>query len=238
MTARYCCQREKNGIPGQRYYEFDLSGQWDAKNTAKEQPKLKTETPQTITFVSMPNTTIYVSDGEMAGVSASSDFTFKPNYLKETLKSVGSGELLDQPRNYYLNDAGDAYVDDDPDDVTVWPFRPYFEKVTDDAGKVKKRNTIRRIEFDRDASTYAFEGHDPTLSDVYGALTFYVKGVVIGVKSTLSTDVPVQIVNTSGLTLATFTIHSGETIETPVPTTGVYILRADGGKYNKKVTVK
>ena len=223
------------GFPGQRYYEFDLSGQWDAKNTAKEQPQLKTETPQTITFVSSPNTTIGVSDNEMAGVSKD-DFVFKPNYLKETLKSVKGSGASTLPNNYYLNAAGDAYVDEGEDDIIVLPFRPYFETVS--VNGAKKRNTIRRIEFDREASTYSFEGHDPTLSDVYGALTFYVKGVVIGVTSTLSTDVPVQIVNTSGLTLATFTVHSGETIETPVPSTGVYILRAAGGKYNKKVTVK
>ena len=225
------------GFPGQRYYEFDLSGQWKAENTAKDHPVLTTETPQIITFASSPNTTIGVSDDEMTGVTKDG-FVFMPNYLKETLK-YGTGDATSNPASYYLNAKGDAYVTDEGEgDVIVQPFRPFFEAASTPTSGAKKRNTIRRIEFDREASTYSFEGHDPTLSDVYGALTFYVKDVVIGVTSTLNMDVPVQIVNTSGLTLATFTVHSGETIETPVPSTGVYIIRADGGKYNKKVTVK
>ena len=225
------------GFPGQRYYEFDLSGQWKAENTAKEHPVLTTETPQIITFASSPNTTIGVSDDEMIGVTKDG-FVFMPNYLKETLK-YGTGDDTSNPACYYLNAKGDAYVTDEGEgDVIVQPFRPFFEAASTPTSGAKKRNTIRRIEFDREASTYSFEGHDPTLSDVYGALTFYVKDIVIGVTSTLNMDVPVQIVNTSGLTVATFTVHSGETIETPVPNTGVYIIRAAGGKYNKKVTVK
>ena len=225
------------GFPGQRYYEFDLSGQWKAENTAKEHPVLTTETPQIITFASSPNTTIGVSDDEMTGVTKDG-FVFKPNYLKETLK-YGTGDATSNPASYYLNAKGDAYVTDEGEgDVIVQPFRPFFEAASTPTSGAKKRNTIRRIEFDREASTYSFEGHDPTLSDVYGALTFYVEGVVIGVKSTLTTDVPVLIVNTGGQTIASFTIHSGETVESPVPNTGVYIIRADKGRYNYKVTVK
>jgi len=58
------------------------------------------------------------------------------------------------------------------------------------------------------------------------------------VESTLSQDTPVSITNSAGITFASFTIQPGETIETPVPMTGVYILRAAGGRYNKKVSVK
>ena len=230
------------GFPGQQYYEFDLSGQWHAENTAETQPLLKTETPQIITFASVPNTTIYVSDGEMEGVRAN-DYVFKPNYLKETLKSVEVSDGTSQ-RSYALNATGDAYVavlrpdEADPgvDDKVVLPFRPYFLK--DASSGAKRRNTVWQINFDREENTFAFEDRDPRTGETSGALTFYVEGVVIGVKSTLTTDVPVQIVNTGGQTLASFTIHSGETVETPVPNTGVYIVRADKGRYNKKVTVK
>ena len=230
------------GFPGQQYYEFDLSGQWQAENTAKTQPQLKTETPQIITFASAPNTKIYVSDGEMTGVSAN-DYVFKPNYLKETLKSVEVSDGTSQ-RSYALNATGDAYVavlrpdEADPgvDDKVVLPFRPYFLKEA--SSGAKRRNTVWQINFDREENTFAFEDRDPRTGETSGALTFYVEGVVIGVKSTLTTDVPVQIVNTGGQTIASFTIHSGETIESPVPNTGVYIIRADKGRYNYKVTVK
>ena len=230
------------GFPGQQYYEFDLSGQWDAKNTAVTNTQLKTETPQIITFASAPNTKIYVSDGEMAGVPAN-DYVFKPNYLKETLRSVEVSDGTSQ-RSYALNATGDAYVavlrpdEADPgvDDKVVLPFRPYFLKEA--SSGAKRRNTVWQINFDREENTFAFEDRDPRTGETSGALTFYVEGVVIGVKSTLTTDVPVLIVNTGGQTIASFTIHSGETIESPVPNTGVYIIRADKGRYNYKVTVK
>ena len=219
-----------------------MSGQLHSENTAKTQPQLKTETPQTITFASAPNTTIFVSDGEMEGVPAN-DYVFKPNYLKETLKSVEVSDGTSQ-RSYALNATGDAYVavlrpdEADPgvDDKVVLPFRPYFLKEA--SSGAKRRNTVWQINFDREENTFAFEDRDPRTGETSGALTFYVEGVVIGVKSTLTTDVPVQIVNTGGQTIASFTIHSGETIESPVPNTGVYIIRADKGRYNYKVTVK
>ena len=223
------------GFPSKRYYEFDLSGEWVAENTAKVQPQLKTQTRQIITFASAENAPIGVSDKEMDGVEANG-FVFKPNYLKETLISVAEGEEQDKPRSYYLNATGDAYVDEGEGEITVVPFRPYFE--TANQGNARSLYSVRQIVFDREENTSFFEDRDPSENDADGALTFYVRGVVIGVQSTLSTDVPVQIVSTSGLTLATFTIHSGETIETPVPTTGVYIIRANGGKFNRKVTVK
>ena len=230
------------GFPGQQYYEFDLSGQWHAENTAVTNTQLTTETPQIITFASAPNAKIYVSDGEMAGVLAN-DYVFKPNYLKETLKSVEVSDGTSQ-RSYALNATGDAYVavlrpdEADPgvDDKVVLPFRPYFLKEA--SSGAKRRNTVWQINFDREENTFAFEDRDPRTGETSGALTFYVEGVVIGVKSTLTTDVPVQIVNTGGQTIASFTIHSGETIESPVPNTGVYIIRADKGRYNYKVTVK
>ena len=171
----------------------------------------------------------------MAGVKKG-DFAFKPNYLKETLESVTGTSTL--PSNYYLNAAGDAYVDEGEGDIVVLPFRPFFETATSGGGNAKKRNAVRRIIFAQDENSFGFEENDPRQGEVGGELIFYVKGVVIGVKSTLRQDTDVFIVNTSGQTIGSFTIHGGETVETPVPNTGVYIVRAAGGKYNKKVTVK
>ena len=223
------------GFPGSRYYEFDLSGEFEPEHTYAAIDKLD---EQIITFVSEPNTTIFESDDEMTGESANSLFTFKPNYLKETLKSVTTTEQLNQPRSYYLNAAGDAYVDDGEGDIIVLPFRPYFETATTSGGNAKKRNVVRRILFAQDETSFGFEENDPRQEEAGGELRFYVRGVVIGAESSLRNATDVLIVNTSGQTIGSFTINPGETIETPVPSTGVYILRAAGGKYNKKVTVK
>jgi hypothetical protein len=45
----------------------------------------------------------------------------------------------------------------------------------------------------------------------------------------------VRIFTVSGLCLASFTIQPGQTVETAIPVAGVYIVRADGGRYSKKV---
>ena len=42
----------------------------------------------------------------------------------------------------------------------------------------------------------------------------------------------------SGLTIATFTIQPGETIDTNIGVAGVYMVRADGGRIQKKLAIK
>ncbi len=93
--------------------------------------------------------------------------------------------------------------------------------------------------FDQEDSAFTFEdNNNPRKEEVGGELTFYVKKQLIGVTSSLQKATDVAIFNTSGLTIASFTIQPNETIETPLPTSGVYIIRAAGGKYNKKISVK
>ena len=209
------------GFPGERYYEFDLSGEWAAKTTAVSSDL--TTDQQIITFASAPNVTIRVSDDEMAGVTKDG-YTFKPNYLK---KEIAEG--------YLLNDAGNSF--DKQTDVVAVPFRPYFLAASATGGNAKRR-IAERIIFDREESTFTFDDNDPTQGEAGGELVFYTKKLLVGVESSLRNAVDVQIINTGGLTIASFTIQPGENIETPVPDTGVYIIRAMGGKYNRKVTVK
>ena len=220
------------GFPGSRYYEFDLSGEFEPEHTYAAIDKLD---KQIITFVSEPNTTINVSDDEMTGVTKD-NYTFMPNYLKETLESVTGTSTL--PSDYYLNSTGDAYVDEGEGNIIVLPFRPYFETATSNGNGAKKRNAVRRIIFDQDENSFEFEENDPRQGEVGGELRFYTQKLLVGVESSLRNATDVLIVNTSGQTIASFIIQPGETIETPIPTTGVYIIRAMGGKYNRKVTVK
>ena len=48
----------------------------------------------------------------------------------------------------------------------------------------------------------------------------------------------VGIYSVSGVCLASFDIQPEETVETPINTSGVYIVRAARGHYTKKVTIK
>ena len=90
------------GLPGKTYYEFDLSGNFEAQNTAARITKLG---KQIITLASDKGISIGVSDNEMTGVmktvsGTNYSVTFKPSYMNETL---GDG-------NYVMNSEGNAYV--------------------------------------------------------------------------------------------------------------------------------
>ena len=71
-----------------------------------------------------------------------------------------------------------------------------------------------------------------------GGLTFSVGKRKISVTSSLRQETDVRIFNVSGQTIAAFTIDPDETIVTPVYVSGVYIIRAAGGRYMKKMAVK
>ena len=98
------------GFPGETYYEFDLSGNFEALNNAAPLDKLD---KQTITFASATAAHINVSDTEKAGGKKanydSTDYTFKPNYLNG---NRGNGD-------YVLNGIGEAFMKLD-DTVTAW----------------------------------------------------------------------------------------------------------------------
>ena len=91
------------GLPGKTYYEFDLSGNFEAQNTAARITKLG---KQIITLASDKGISIGVSDNEMTGVmktvSGTKNYsvTFKPSYMNMTLDDG----------NYVMNSVGDAYV--------------------------------------------------------------------------------------------------------------------------------
>ena len=223
------------GFPGDTFYEFDLSGKFSPAHTASWDKYVKDLAKQIITFASEEGTQIGVSD-KVTG-TAFEGYTFKPTYLNMALEAGTN--------SYVLSEHGDSY-DKVPaasgDDETPVPptlveaFRPYF--VDTPSGNGAKRRLAERIIFDMSDGSSTFDDNDPRQDEAGGELIFYTKTHLVGVKSTLNKSIDVLIVNTSGQTIGSFTIHGGETVETPVPSTGVYIIRAAGGKYNKKVTVK
>lgn len=210
------------GFPGSTYYEFDLSGEWTPANRYQNQT-IASPGKQTSTFVSGAGAMVGISDNELTA-TAKDGYTFLPNYMSKKVEG------------YLLSSSGDSF-DQTATATAAVPFRPYFiaGPVT---GSAKPRNAAERIVFDTADATFTFEDNDPTQGEVGGELKFYTKKNLIGVTSTLRTATDVAIVNTSGLTIASFTIQPNETIETPLPTSGVYIIRAAGGKYNKKISVK
>jgi len=207
------------GFPGKTFYEFDLSGEWKVKNTASTAPAQLGK--QTVSFVSVPEITISVSDDETkaSAIDAVDGYKFLPNYMSKTV----TGYLMNQDGNSFdaTPSGGSAAV----------PFRPYFVSTSS--------APARSIVFDNNDLSFTFDDKDPS-GDNFGDgdLVFTVRKHIISVTSSLHRETDVRIVNMGGLNMNHFTIQPGETIDTHITADGVYIIRADGGRYMKKIAIK
>ena len=198
------------GLPGKTYYEFDLSGSFEAQNTAAHITKLG---KQIITLASSKGIGIGVSDGEMAGVtqtesgSKSYTVTFKPSYMNKELESG----------NYVMNADGNAY-----EKLTaskkLGAFRPYFTATVTGAGS--RRMAPERIVFDGDNGEEFEESPESVLD---GSIEIFVRGRSIVARSHRKEAATIRIVNVAGIVLNDFVIESGQTVETPVKIPGVYM---------------
>ena len=206
------------GFPGSRYYEFDLSGTFEAQTAHSVIPK-KLE-KQAITFASKPGaTTIEVSDNA-TGVNAD-NYTFMPSYLNETFEAGTTG-------TYTLNAAGNSYdIIPAADVIKVSAFRPFF------IAKPSASRQTRSIVFSQNED---LQKANPLQKP--GFLSARAGRLKIVVTSTLQTAANVRIVNTSGQTVTTFTIEPGQIVETPVLFGGVYIVQSTDGSYIRKLAVK
>ena len=233
------------GFPGSTYYEFDLSGTFDAQGTKERITKLK---QQTITFASFESSaakpvTIAVSDDECStdatkGAAVTHDgYSFMPNYLTKEL----SGE------NYQLKSDGSAYEvvtstkadPNDPSSADIWPnavpFRPHFYKPS--APVKGEKPGVKYITFSNVNSQLGNDEEHDISDGLDGMLKVTGKQGRVIVTSYMYETTPVTIVNAAGIVICSFDIEPGETIETPV-STGVYIIRARNARLTKKVAVK
>ena len=234
------------GFPGVTYYEFDLSGEFIAQNTNLYPSNPAKLDKQTITFASRPTTddyvtTIHVSDEEKAGVTHNG-YTFYPSYLNEKFEAGTKYYTLHS--NYDSNSDGVAdcssyrMVPTTGDATPQAAFRPYFKFGVAGARGASRGDGsgAEYIIFDDDDSEIKKEQpiqEDDTFEDLI------VKGgrKVIVVKSDLREESEVKIVNMAGITLATFPIQPGETVNTNITVSGAYIVRTTDGRYMKKVLV-
>ena len=163
---------------------------------------------------------IGVSDDQMKQEEYNG-YLYCTNYLNKELET-GS---------YLLSAAGDKYEKLEAKKA-VLPFRPYFMKKPSST-----RGGARGIIFSDENGNM---NTTPIKQVVTNADDLIVKGgkKKIIVESELHYTTDVRIVTPSGITLTTYAIEPGETIETRVETAGVYIVYGDNGKYVKKVIVK
>jgi hypothetical protein len=210
------------GFPSKIYNEFDLSGDWTAKNTATPAPTKLDK--QTISFVSDAGITIGVSDDELEEVTKNG-YSFMPNYMSKKVES------------YLMNTVGDCFDKTPESGSATVPFRPYF--VANQAQGA--RGATRSIYFNMDNSGFDYDDDkQKSIEDelTEGTIKIYTQGQYIAVTSTLRETVPVQIYTASGALLTRFDISPDETVKTPAYNNGVYVVRAAGGKYQKKLLIK
>lgn len=223
------------GFPGKKYYEFDLSGVFEAK------PKHSLETipkigAQVITFASKG--TIPVSDPLAVNGGTDVPYNFWANFIDTEMPTgsyvLNEKDIVDEDdESVVLEPAGNGFYPAAVGAKTV-PFRPFFTTSTKAA-----RQRTRGILFgygDRDER----EKHEaePREADEPGRLIIRSGRQRIIVSSSLSESTTVRIVNVSGITLHTFDIAPGETIEKFIPNQGVYIVQTINGRYTKKLAVK
>ena len=212
------------GFPSKTYYEFDLSGEFVARNTATTAPAQLGK--QVISFVSVPKIKIGISDNELSA-SPVDGYTFMPNYMSKKVNG------------YLMNGEGNSFDITPEGGSAAVPFRPYFIAGAPSQAAPAK-NAARSIIFTNNETTFSFGNDKDPSEDEIGdeSLLISVRRHKIIVTSSLLHEAEVRIVNTAGLNISAFTIKPGETIETPINNAGIYIVQADGGKYQKKVAMK
>ena len=230
------------GFPGVTYYEFDLSGGFIAGTTAETKPDPDKVGKQTITFASPLGTSIGVSDSEMAGVTkkyGSTNYTFKPNYLNKSFEANTNNYTLqaeyDSDNDNVTDISRFAKVPTTGDATPVAAFRPYFTA----AAASSARPLTRSIIFGNDDSEIkGVVEHGNPKEEAAGTLNIYTKRHLILVESALTYTTDVRIVNLAGMTINSFTIEPGESVETRINTSGVYIVQSTDGRHIKKLSVK
>ena len=227
------------GFPGSTYYEFDLSGSFEPLNRyGKDDIRLRK--PQIVTFASLKGTDIDVSDDEASRAKAIDGLTFKPNYMNEKFKAGTTSTYTlhaeyDSDNNGEVDCSSFVKVPASPgDDTPVAAFRPYF------VGSPSASRAVKPIVFAQTDGLKAVEkGHgDPTAEELNGGLRIWSKKDKIYVESSLKFTADMRVVTEAGITVATFAVKPGKTVEVQADFSGMYIVHTLDGKYTKKVTVK
>ena len=203
------------GFPGSKYYEFDMSGEFEAKNTATTAPtKIGA---QTITFISADGITINKSDYDyetQADVENGS-YMFKPTYQARKLAGLTT---------WALDDTGSKFENNDADDVQVYAFRPYLAKST--AQSTAKRTTSATKAAAPTAIYIGYAGDQMPLDRLQSdrGLLIYSEDMNICVESSLTDPAQVNVTTVAGKPLGQFTVQPGTKLTIPVNARGVYIV--------------
>lgn len=199
------------GFPGSRYYEFDLSGQFEAQHTDNPEPaKLN---PQIITFASIDGQEIGVTDTEYTnGAVTQNGYTFHPIYQA---KAVDNAYMLkadgtaDDGKSFNLQASG-----------TTVPFRTYMAAATTGNPAPRRSGTSTDVLY------IGYTGDNDQLEETVTnrGLNIYAEHMNIVIESTLDVPANVTITTTAGRTLKQISVQPGTKVTVPVNSRGIYIV--------------
>lgn len=190
------------GFPGKRYYEFDLSGQFEPKNTFESIRKLGA---QVITFVSKQGQVIEVTDNQYSTATEEADgYTFTPTYQA---KEVSNAYMI----------AADGSKFSLAATATTVPFRAYMTHQT--AQPAATRSAGDDLFISIPAQSEQMEQYVANRG-----LNVYGEHMTICIESTLDQPATVTITTVAGKLLKNVVIQPGTKITIPVNSRGVYIV--------------
>lgn len=207
------------GLPGARYYEFDLSGEWTPRNRYGD-VTIPSPGRQNVTFVSAIGAAIKASDTDMENKATYNGLTFTPCYTTKDLEAE---------KAYLLNADGSSF-DKNTQATTSVPFRPYFTGTPQNTRSIIFGNEQEELKGEAE--------HGDPKDGTTGTLRIWAKKDKIFVESSLNFTEDLRVVTPAGVTVATFTVKPGQTVEVDADFSGMYIVHTLDGLYTKKVVVK
>ena len=182
-------------FPGVRYYEFDMSGQFVPQHTGDDIAQLA---PQVVTFVSVDNATVAVTDDALAAQAS----TVNNNYSY-------TGALINEAigSNYVLDADGEKFEKSGE----LVPFRAYM---TCTSGATPHHILIGS----------AVQDEEPMEEILQRGLKIWGKGETIYIESTLEYEAVVTVYGLSGQLVRRVTVKPMSKEAVPVSSRGVYIV--------------
>ena len=185
---------------GERYYEFDMSGNFAPQNTATEIEKLE---KQVVTMVSAPGTKIAVTDEEAQYRKVTKNgYTFVGTYQDNTL-----------PAGAYLIDSDGDSFDSATGEAVAVPFRGYL--VAQQSGSAPPKRIF---------ISGAAEENEPIEEITERGLTIYGKNQAIYIESTLEYEAKLTIYSMSGQVMRHITVQPMSKEIVPVSSRGIYLV--------------
>lgn len=199
-------------FPGKRYFEFDMSGQFEPQYTYGTAP-VKLDV-QVVTFVSEAGETIPVTPTEIK--TEAGEYTYYGTFTDNTTVTEGA--------NYYrINADGSGFVETSNTAMANWvvPFRTYMKKNgSSSAPERTKGGVIDYIPFSPDADNLEEE----TIERTEGTLRIEVVEDAVRIVSTLEREVVITIYTVAGSPVGNYNVLPQSETVVPIPGKGIYIV--------------